>query len=220
MTTVADVRQHLRDQLRHERSSPGSVAHAGTIEILGASFIADEPTIFGTPNRDYIRREIEWYLAEDCNIYNMEAPIPQIWLDVASDAGAVNSNYGHLLFSQANGRQYRHVLKALRTNPKGRRATAIYTRPSMHTDWCRDGMQDFVCTNAVCYFIRRGVLYAIVQMRSNDAVFGYRNDYAWQRWVLEQLACSLRVQPGDIIWQAASLHLYERHWSLAEAETV
>lgn len=220
MTTVADVRQHLRDQLRHERSSPGSVAHAGTIEILGASFIADEPTIFGAPRQDYIAREIEWYLTRSCNVMAMEGPIPKIWLDISTDAGEVNSNYGYLLFSDENGRQYNNVLSTLRTSPDGRRATAIYTRPTMHTDWCRDGMQDFVCTNAVCYFVREDALHAVVQMRSNDAVFGYRNDYAWQLWVMEQLSCSLRIPTGTMIWQAASLHLYERHWSLAEAETV
>jgi len=75
-------------------------------------------------------------------------------------------------------------------------------------------MDDFICTNAVNYFIRDGLLYAIVQMRSNDAVFGYRNDWAWQQFVLNKLADDLGVPAGPIVWQAASLHVYERHYPL------
>jgi thymidylate synthase len=67
--------------------------------------------------------------------------------------------------------------------------------------------------------IRDGKLDVVVQMRSNDAIFGYRNDYAWQRYaqnlVLEKLATQgLSYLPGSIIWHAASLHIYRRHFEL------
>jgi len=32
-----------------------------TIEIIGASFIASEETIFGDVNDDYVQRELDWY---------------------------------------------------------------------------------------------------------------------------------------------------------------
>lgn len=100
----------------------------------------------------------------------------------------------------------------------------IYTRPTMHDDWSGNGtgMDDFVCTNAVNYFIRDNKLHAVVQMRSNDVVFGYRNDVAWQRHVQRRLADDLidasdtffDLKPGSIIWNAASLHVYPRHFGL------
>ena len=31
------------------------------IELIGASFEADQPAIFGEPNIDYIQKEIKWY---------------------------------------------------------------------------------------------------------------------------------------------------------------
>ena len=31
------------------------------LELIGSSFIADAEAIFGTPNRDYVKRELEWY---------------------------------------------------------------------------------------------------------------------------------------------------------------
>jgi thymidylate synthase len=73
-------------------------------------------------------------------------------------------------------------------------------------------MSDFVCTNAVQYFIRNNKLTTIVQMRSNDLVWGYRNDYAWQREVQRRMADELSIEPGALLWHAGSLHVYERHF--------
>ena len=42
------------------------------IEIIGASFIADEPAIFGTVNEDYVRRELNWYESQSLNVYDIE----------------------------------------------------------------------------------------------------------------------------------------------------
>jgi thymidylate synthase len=71
-----------------------------------------------------------------------------------------------------------------------------------------------MCTNAVQYLYRDGKLNALVYMRSNDAVFGYKNDYAWQKYVLDQLCDALNISAGTIYWNVASLHVYERHFDL------
>lgn len=184
------------------------------IEIVGANFIADLPAIFGTPNYDYIRREIEWYESMSLNVNDIEAPVPAIWQQVATESGDINSNYGWCIWSDDNWSQYDHVLAELQNNPNSRRAVMIYTRPSMWHDYNIDGMSDFMCTNAVQYMIRNGAVHAVVQMRSNDAVFGYKNDYAWQKHVLNTLSEDLGIQAGDIHWQVGSLHVYERHFDL------
>ena len=49
-------------------------------------------------------------------------------------------------------------------------------------------------------------------MRSNDVVYGYRNDKAWQDYVLNALCNELLLEPGDIIWQVQNLHIYPRHF--------
>jgi len=59
-------------------------------------------------------------------------------------------------------------------------------------------------------------------MRSNDVVFGYKNDYAWQKYVLDNVAKDITVdgsigkniEPGNITWQVQNLHVYERHFNL------
>ena len=92
----------------------------------------------------------------------------------------------------------------------------IYTRPNMWLDYNHNGRSDFMCTNTVQYMIRDGVLIAVVQMRSNDVVFGYRNDYAWQDHVVKLLATALGIKQTKIIWHVGSLHVYERHFKMVK----
>ena len=184
------------------------------LEIVGASFIANEDYIFGTVNEDYVKRELLWYKSMSLNINDIPGGPPAIWKQVADTDGLINSNYGWCIWSIENGGQYHHVLNELHNNPESRRATMIYTRPSMWRDYNHNGRSDFMCTNAVQYVIRKGKLHAIVQMRSNDVVFGYKNDYAWQKHVLDNLAKDLRVPVGVIHWNVGSLHIYERHFDL------
>ncbi len=186
------------------------------LEIVNASFVADEPSIFGKPNHSYIEREIEWYKSMSLNVNDIPGETPSVWKQVATPDGRINSNYGWCIWSRENGEQYNNVLHELRQKPTSRRATMIYTRPSMWVDYSRDGMSDFMCTNAVQYVIRDQALHAIVQMRSNDVFYGYRNDYAWNEYVLKMLSYDLDVSPGIIYWNVGSLHVYERNFNLVK----
>ena len=188
----------------------------GMLELLGASFHADEASIFGNPNKEYMVAEVDWYDSQECNVNKLNdlyGKVPVIWKEHAANTrGEINSNYGWCVYSKENGSQYDNVLRELKTNPHSRRATMIYTRPSMHNDDREDGKNDFICTNAVTYYIRDDKLYTVVQMRSNDVVFGYMNDYYWATRVSDRLAVDLDVEVGNMIWQSQSLHIYPRHF--------
>lgn len=216
MLTVSDI----REEFARLRRSGKEVA--GTLEMVGISFIADEPSIFGKVNESYIERELEWYASESLNVFDMSGNVPNIWRQISSIHGRINSNYGYLAHGAENGYQLQNVLKHLVQDQNTRRATAIYTRPTIHSEWNQEGMRDFICTNAVQYLIRDGQLHLVVQMRSNDVVFGYRNDYAWQvdtqRQVIEELHKNgVLVTPGHVYWSVASLHVYERHFPLIDS---
>jgi thymidylate synthase len=187
-----------------------------TIEIMNASFLADDEALFGTVNEDYIKRELDWYLSTSRYVSDIPEPIPEIWKRVASRHGKINSNYGWCIYSRENDYQFLNCVHELKKNPDSRRAIMIYTRPSMQWEYNSDGMSDFICTNTVQYMIRNGKVHAIVQMRSNDAIFGYKNDYAWQKFVLDRVSHDVGVPAGDIYWNVASLHVYERHFALVE----
>lgn len=215
ITRVKDIREALNDAYQFGQFTIDK-SGCKTIEILGASFIADEPSIFGEVNEDYVTRELAWYLSQSLRVNDIPGEVPKIWQQVASKNGLINSNYGYLVWHEKNYNQYQNVLLELKSNPNSRRAVMIYTRPSMHYEYNIDGMSDFICTNAVQYQIRNNQLDCVVQMRSNDAWAGYRNDYAWQSYILNALADDLGILPGDIIWQVGNLHLYSRQFYLVE----
>lgn len=228
-----DVKKHCVSHVREElgrllsagvftavnrESSMLKLVGGRTVELVGASFLADEDAIFGTVDRDYIAREEAWYDSMSRNVNDIPGGAPTVWKAVASVDGTVNSNYGWCVYSTENGgvSQHDEVLAELRRNPESRRAIIVYTRPSMWKEYNVEGRQDFMCTNSVQYLLRDGQLHACVQMRSNDAVLGFKNDRAWQRTVLVRLATQLNVPAGDIHWQVGSLHVYERHFYLVD----
>lgn len=187
-----------------------------TLEIVGASFVADEETLFGEINRDYIHREESWYRSQSLSVDDIPGGAPTIWKSIASKDGKINSNYGWCIWSDENGRQFENVISELKNNPASRRAVTIYTRPSIWRDYNENGRSDFICTNAVQYLVRDGKVHSYVQMRSNDAIFGYKNDFAWQKTVLEEVASSINVSAGKIYWNVGSLHVYARHFYLVD----
>ena len=228
MNTTRDIAKTFINSLKNEEFVTDRTGQK-TIEMLGATFLADEPAIFGTPNESYIEIEKAWYESQSTNVnwitdtYNRN--VPEAWKYAANTYGEINSNYGHIIYSDKYHHQFGRVLDELLTNKDGRRATMVYTRPSIWEEYNEDGKNDFICTNAVTYYIRDNFLQCVVQMRSNDVVFGYKNDYAWQLYVLEQLVkdyndCKENGVPelkaGDLIWQVQNLHVYERHFHLVK----
>lgn len=233
MLNVSDIRNYFIEELKNENFT---VDRSGqkTIELIGASFNADQASIFGEPNDEYIKAEIDWYISESTNIndiYGEGKEPPQAWQYSANKHGEINSNYGHLIWSDKYYQQYNQALNELLENMDSRRATMVYTRPSIWAEYNENGKNDFICTNAVSYYLRNGAIHAVVQMRSNDVVFGYKNDHAWQLSVLAQLVRDYNdlylgnaadadyrkeMKVGSITWQVQNLHVYERHFHLVK----
>ena len=229
MLSVKDIRKHFINEL-WDKSFVIDRNGMTTIELLGASFLATEPSIFGTPNQEYIDSEINWYDSQSTNINDIkefEDP-PKCWQQSANKHGEINSNYGHLIFSDKYHNQYGQVLDELIRNPDSRRACMVYNRPSIWIEYNENNKNDFICTNSVTYYIRDNILHAVVQMRSNDVVFGYKNDYAWQFEIMNRLVkdwndCKFeeydtgdKISLGSMIWQVQNLHVYERHFHLVK----
>ena len=223
MLTVKNIRAQFKQNFEDQEFVTDRSGQK-MIEILGASFLANEPAIFGTPNDEYIAAEIEWYKSQSTNIndiYSDGQKPPVAWQMTANKQGEINSNYGYLIFSDKYYNQFNRVVEELTANPFSRRASMIYTRPSVWVDYNDQGKSDFICTNSVTYYIRDNKLHCVVQMRSNDVVFGYKNDYAWQKHMLEEVINQYldlnifdELEPGNIYWQVQNLHVYQRHFKL------
>lgn len=212
---VKDIREMFKSAYQKQEFTVDRTG-AKTIEILGATFIADEDHIIRTPSYEYIERELEWYESMSRFVDDIPGVTPGIWKSIADKDGKINSNYGWCIWSSENFDQYSNVRNELMANPDSRRATMIYNRPSMHYDFAANGMNDFMCTFANSFFIRNNKLVSHYIMRSNDSVFGYNNDYAWARHVQNMLADELDVAVGDLIWTVSNIHVYERHFNLIE----
>ena len=200
-----------------------------TIEIQNANFIVDKPWIIREPNYEYFNRELDWYKSQSLNVNDIPGGAPKMWRACADNNGYINSNYGWCIWSGENGYQYQHCLKKLIEDHHTREACMLYTRPGMQEDYKLNGMHDFICTYSVQVFINENKdgekrLDYIVYMRSNDAVYGFDNDALWHMEVQNQLAQDLsnrlndRINPGDLYWNAGSLHVYERHFNLLNLE--
>ena len=226
LPSVTDIRKYFIGELNDEAFTIDKTGQK-TIELIGANFIADEPVIFGKVNQTYVDAEITWYENQSTNIHDIygrdnKQPPPHAWQYAANEHGEINSNYGYLIYHPRFYQQYDQVLDELLNNPDSRRGTMIYTRPSIWKEYNDNDKNDFICTNAVSYYIRDNRLDCVVQMRSNDVVFGYKNDYAWQEFVLKRLASDIsfsrgeEIESGYIHWQVQNLHVYERHFALVK----
>lgn len=220
INSIEDIRDTFAEMYEEEEFVTDKTG-VKMLEILSSQFFADEDSIFGKPKEDYLQRELQWYLSMSQNIKDFPPPVPKLWESTAGKNGETNSNYGWVVYSPENHWQMKNVCNELSKFSDSRRAIIIYTRPTMHTDYYTFGKSDFMCTNSVQYFIRGEYLHAHVSMRSNDAVFGYKADYFWQKYVLEDLCKRLQetydwLKTGRIIWNVGSLHIYERHFNLVE----
>jgi thymidylate synthase len=225
MKRIEDIRQMFIDKLKNEDFVIDK-SGVKTIEIIGASFIADEEVIFGEVNKEYVDAEIEWYKSKSTNI-NKLAEIygksPVAWQYSANKYGEINSNYGTLIFSDKYYNQFEKVLAELLKNPDSRRAQLIYNRPSIWVEFNEDNKNDFICTNAQTFYIRDNKLHLVSQMRSNDSCYGYKNDFQWAKYLMNEMVNRYntetefeKIQEGDIIWQVMNLHVYEKHFSLVK----
>lgn len=210
MNFVRDIKKMLKSTEPNE---------TGTVELINISFFADEDWILRKPNPEYIKRELEWYESQSRYVKDIPGKTPQIWEQVSSNTGKINSNYGWCIWSPENNSQYNSCLNMLYDDKATRKAIMIYTRPSIQVEHNEDGMSDFICTNNVQVFIRNNSLIYIVNQRSCDAVFGYNNDIAWHRHVYTKLLKDLRLKYPDlkssiIEYICGSLHVYPRHFNL------
>lgn len=231
---VSDIREFFIEQLRDEAFTIDKTGQR-TVELIGANFIANEPAIFGEPVPSYINAELAWYESGSTNIYDIhgaDKEPPQAWRYAADHYGNINSNYGHLVLSDKYNNQFENAFDELWKNPDSRRAQMVYNRPSIWLEYDEGGKSDFICTNAQTFYIRNNKLDMVSQMRSNDVVFGYKNDYAWAQYLMDKFIdkwneeCSYynqsttsgsavsEIEKGDLVWQVMNLHVYERHFGL------
>jgi thymidylate synthase len=220
ISNTSDIAQEFKHLYKEGTFREGR--YGKTVEIQNAHFLADKDWIIREPNYDYAKREIQWYESQSLYVRDIPGDVPKIWQMCADKDGKINSNYGWCIWSKENGNQLDYCIKRLVDDPHTREACMIYNRPSMQIDCNLNGMHDFMCTYSTQVFLNeiddnKYKLDYTVFMRSNDAVFGYTSDFLWHKYVQSLIVDllnkeNLNVILGDMVWNAASLHVYERHF--------
>lgn len=186
-----------------------------TLEILHASFLIEDPTDIAIINparkfkNSYAFAEWLWYLSCERSVANI-GKLASTWNRIADDNDQVESNYGCYLRTQ-----WPWVLKELYDDPETRRATFVINQ--VHHKGAN--LLDYPCTHYAQFFIRDNKLHMSVNMRSNDAVYGFCNDVftfaLFHQLMLNDLNVRGRgYELGHYHHYAGSFHVYEHHYNM------
>ncbi|QOP65246.1 thymidylate synthase [Microbacterium phage Zayuliv] len=200
----------------------------GNRVLYSVDWLADQDSMIGQINPDWVRRELDWFYSGSNKLEEMEPPVPALFKACAGHDGKVNSAYGHILFRPVTATIERggislfdRVVDTFLQEGKGtRHGVAIISDRDIHELAHYNGRNDFICTNALNFMIDdQDQLHIIAQMRSMDAVFGYRADYSMWNTLMDFLLGNLEhaypeLTRGDITFQVANLHVYPRHFQL------
>lgn len=159
----------------------------------------------------YAMAEWLWYLSKDRSASNI-GKLANIWADISDEKGEVESNYGSII-----GDQWDRAVSNLIYDMNSRRAVISIYQP----DHYNKNPLDVPCTLSVQFLIRDDKLYCIVNMRSNDLIFGWGNDIftfcMFQQLMLNELREAYpNLQLGTYMHSAGSLHVYEQHFPMLD----
>lgn len=166
-------------------------------------------------NLDYAKFEMLWYLTGDPN-NDMIMRSASMWEGLRQDEGNWYSNYGQYWFGEQDG--FNWVVSQLLMDKDSRQAVI----PMLRAEHLFPGNNDIVCTESISFRIRKDVLYMSVNMRSQDAMWGFTNDTFCFSILHEMVYVALRdsgyedLIMGPYTHKADSFHVYERHFEMLD----
>ena len=223
-----DLVQEVSQEYEHECSPRGMMIR----EKLGVRFSITDPRarLPFIPSRNfsisYVVAEALWYMA-GLNSVDWISNYSNIWSNVSDDGTTANSAYGSRIFKpheriasnlDPNWTQWQYVIDELVRDPDSRRAVIHIRSP-------QDSIQahkDVPCTLTLQFFLRSRKLYQVVSMRSSDVIWGIGNDIPAFTLFQELLTLELEerlgyhIELGDYVHISNSMHLYQKHWELAD----
>jgi thymidylate synthase len=191
-----------------------------TLELFPVSFTLTHPRrrCITNPERRWnlplAIGEFCWHATGSNDLRFIEYYAPR-WKEFTDGIEIIGSCYGHHIFSPKDGQpsQWERLVRLLRAERYSRRAVLQLFEPDTGLD---ANTKDAPCTCSIQFLIRDDRLQAIVYMRSNDAIWGLPYDVFLFTMLQELLALELGTDLGSYFHLVGSLHLYKRHFELAE----
>jgi thymidylate synthase len=203
-----------------EKGQVSAPRHQSTRELLFVSFSLTNPRhrCVTIPERRWSLPlaigEFCWHAAGSDQV-DFISYYTERWRDFSDDGTTIaGSCYGKKMFaSDAGGKnQWSRAIDLLRDDPDTRRAVISFQGSA---DTSLQG-KDVACATSLQFLVRNHALHAVVNMRSNDGVWGLPYDLFVFTMFQELMAISLNLSLGHYNHTASSLHIYERHYELAE----
>ena len=154
--------------------------------------------------------ELFWYLSGTASLDYIKYYLPQYSKD-SEDGATIHGAYGPRLFDARGVNQLRNIISLL-SSPDRRRSRRAVIQIFDASDLATPGSKirrEVPCTSTLQFVMPDDQLTLIVNMRSNDALYGLPHDVFAFTMLQEIVARTLGVEVGRYIHFVGSMHLYE-----------
>jgi len=157
--------------------------------------------------------ETIWVLAGRDDLDFLTLYLPRA-IDFSDDGRTWRAAYGPRLRQWGPGvDQLKGVASRLAEDLYSKRAVMSLFDPAR--DYCET--KDVPCNNWLHFLCRGDRLHLNVCVRANDAIWGFSGINVFEWSVLHEImAVSIGKTAGEINWFAGSMHIYGRHYGLAQ----
>ena len=152
--------------------------------------------------------ELLWYLSGRNDVKMMKY-YSKMMTNFSDDGETLNSAYGYRIFGNhpmLPFDQWEFAVNKLKEDKDSRQAIIHLHTPNNKKN------SDEVCTLTLQFLIRDNKLDMVVNMRSNDIVWGFTYDVFSFTTFQELIANELGIDVGDYYHNAASMHIYEKDY--------
>ena len=162
--------------------------------------------------------ELSWHLSVS-NDVDFICNYLSGWKNFSNDQKQIiGSCYGKRIFERKNNgvSKWEEIISLLKSDLQSRRAVISL----LDSDAKLNPFEvDISCTVSLQFLIRNGKLDLIVNMRSNDVIWGLPYDFFFFSFLQELMALELNLPVGFYYHLAGSLHIYDRHYEMAKKIT-
>lgn len=212
MKQYLDLLRHVLDTGVRKSDRTGT----GTISTFGYQMRFDLADGFPllTTKRLHLKsiiHELLWFLRGDTNAHSLQAEGVRIWNEWADPDGSLGPIYGHQWRSWGtpNGTTIDQMAQAqhdIRHNPDSRRiivsAWNVADLPKMKLPPCHCFFQ---------FYVADGRLSLQLYQRSADSFLGVPFNIASYALLLQMMAQTCGLQPGEFVHTFGDLHIYADH---------
>ncbi|MCH9697381.1 MAG: thymidylate synthase [Gammaproteobacteria bacterium] len=165
-----------------------------------------------------IIHELLWFISGKTNIAYLKENGVSIWNEWADSDGELGPVYGHQWRSwkTENGThidQLANVIEQIKTNPTSRRLLV-----NAWNVGALDQMALPPCHYSFQFYVNQNRLDCLFNMRSVDIFLGLPFNIASYALLTMMVAQQTDLQPGELIWSGADVHLYQNHLDQARLQ--